>query len=58
MTNKCPYCGPSAQFRKTNTISSANTTIERYECGCGCVVVRRLEEKILVYEPKEKVKKM
>lgn len=54
MDNKCPYCGSSAQFKKTNTITSDNSIIERYECGCGCVVVCQLEEKITVYKPTEK----
>ena len=53
MTNNCPHCGSTAQFKKTNTIKSSTATIERYECGCGCVVVRRLEEKIIVYKPQE-----
>ena len=53
MINKCPHCGSSAQFKKTNTAKTNNTYIERYECGCGCVAVRKLEEKILVYKPPE-----
>ena len=53
MINKCPCCGSSAQFKKTNAIKKDNVYIERYECGCGCVVVRKLEEKILVYKPTE-----